>query len=53
MKEVSMLFWLLLAAMLPNDRPAQLAAAVGCGVYFVLAASTPASPVSVIAQEVA
>jgi len=44
-----MLFWLLLVAMLPNDRTAQLAAAVGCSVYFVLAASTP---VSVTAQEV-
>jgi hypothetical protein len=50
-----MLFWLLLVAMLPNDRATRLAAAVGCGVYVVLtlSASTPASPVSVTAQEVA
>ena len=47
-----MLFWLLLVAMLPNDRPAQLAAAVGCGVYVVLAASTPVTSESVIAQVV-
>jgi hypothetical protein len=47
-----MLFWLLLVAMLPNDRATRLAAAVGCGVYFVLAASTPVTSESVIAQEV-
>ena len=49
-----MLFWLLLVAMLPNDRATRLAAAVGCGVYFVLtlSASTPVTSESVIAQEV-
>ena len=49
-----MLFWLLLVAMLPNDRATRLAAAVGCGVYVVLtlAASTPVTSESVIAQEV-
>ena len=50
-----MLFWLLLAVMVPNDRTAQLAAAVGCRVYFVLAlaALTPVTPGSVSPQEVA
>ena len=50
-----MLFWLLLAAIVPSDRTAQLAAAVGCGVYFVLtlAAFTPVTPDSVSPQEVA
>jgi len=54
-EEVPMLFWLLLAAIVPSDRTAQLAAAVGCGVYFVLtlAAFTPVTPDSVSPQEVA
>ena len=49
-----MFFWLLLAAMVPSDRTTRLAAAVGCGVYFVLtlAESTPAPSVSVTPQEV-
>ena len=40
-----MLFWLLLASLVPSDRNAQLAAAVGCGLYLVLtlAESTPVS----------
>ena len=50
-----MLFWLLLVAMLPNDRATRLAVAAGCGVYFVLtlAESPPASRVSAIPPEVA
>ena len=49
-----MLFWLLLAAIVPSDRTAQLAAAVGCGVYFVLtlAASPSVSSVSANPLEV-
>ncbi len=37
-----MLFWILLASLVPADRKAQLAAAVGCGLYFALAFAEPA-----------
>ena len=37
-----MLFWILLASLVPADRKAQLAAAVGCGLYFALALAEPA-----------
>jgi hypothetical protein len=40
-----MFFWMLLASLVPTDRKAQLAAAIGCSLYFVLtlAESTPVS----------
>jgi len=48
-----MLFWILLASLVPADRKAQLAAAIGCGLYFELALAEsmpPAEPVDGVPQ---